>query len=272
MQQNELFDIVVLGASPEGIALCEYVKAHAPEKKVALISKHFNFVRPVNKLADTKLIVGESVFSSFYHDLLILTLKDRQIVACKKLVVATGGSPIKSTAEKFRCNKNVCYSPKDISISPKNKPAVVYGNGADAVNFALSMAKKFRYVFLCSSVFDLECDAKLLKKLDLMTNIVHLPNCTIISSKNNKEGKLSEVTLSTYDTITCSALVFALGRVPDVSGIDPKMVELDAEKYIKTNMQHQSTKVTNIYAIGECTRHNTKRSIAVVGNCLIGGN
>ena len=98
-----------------------------------------------------------------------------------------------------------------------------------------------------------------------------MPNCHIASCKNNKEGKLVEITLDTYDTINCSALVLALGRRPEVSGVDPKMIELDEDKYIKINTQHQTTKVANIYAIGECTKHNTKRSITTVGNYLIQG-
>ena len=269
MQQNELYDVIIIGASIEGIVLAEYIKAKAPETKVALVSKHFNFVKATNKLLDTELIIGESVYSNFNHGLIILTLKNKQLVVGKNVVIATGGYPIKAPADRYK-NKNICYNPRDIAINPKNKPAIVFGNGNDAVNFALTMAKKFKYVYLCSEVFKLGCDAKLLKKLNDTANIVHLPNCFITSCKNDKDGKLQEVTLNTYDTIKCSALVLALGRKPHVNGVDPKMIELDADKYIKINTQHQSTKVPNIYAIGECTKHNTKRSITLVGNQLLG--
>ena len=136
--------------------------------------------------------------------------------------------------------------------------------------FALTMAKKFKYVYLCSDVFKLNCDTKLLKKLNETANIVHLPNCFITSVKNDKEGNLQEIALNTYDTINCAALVLALGRKPYVNGIDLKMVELDADKYVIINSQHQTTRVPNIYAIGECTKHNTKRSITLVGSQLLG--
>ncbi len=271
MQQNELFDIVILGASTDGIALAEYIKAKKSDMKVAIVSKHFNFVKNTDKLLDTKLIQEESIFSSFNHGLIILTLKSGKLVVGKNLVIATGGSPIKSTTDKFKNNKNICYSPRDIMINPKNKPAVVYGNSSDAVNFALALSKKFKYVYLCSSTFELNCDARLIKKLNDTANIVHLPNCNITSSKNNKEGKLIEITLDTYDTINCSALILALGRKPCVSGVDPKIIEVDSDGYIKINTQHQTTRVPNIYAIGECTKHHTKRSITTVGNCLIQG-
>lgn len=264
--KNELFDIVVLGASEEGIALCEYIKSKAPEKKVALVSRHFNFVKPHNKLADTELIQGDSAFSSFMKGMVILTLKNRDIVCGKNLVIATGATPVKTSTLK---NNNICYNPRDLKLTSKLKPAVVYGNNTAAVNYSLALSKKFKYIYLCSNGFTLNCDTRLARKLNNTANIVHLTNCKITACKNNKEGNLCEVTLDTYSTVNCSALVMALGRTPDVNGIDLKMVELDQDNYIKVNSNHQTTKVPNIYAIGECTKHNTKRSIITVGSRLV---
>ena len=269
MQQNELFDIIVLGASGPGIALCELINYKSPETKVALVSKHFKNVKQPNKLSNTELITGESAISSYNHGLVILTLKDRSLVAGKNLVIATGGKPIKATKDIFK-NSNICYKPAEITINPKNKPAVVYGNGEVAVSYALELARKFKYVYLCSEVFKLDCNTKLLNKLNNTANVVHLPNCHIVSCKNDKEGRLAEVTLDTYETIKCSALVLALGRLPDVSGVSPRMIELDQDKYIKINSSHQTTLVPNIYALGECTKHNTKRSINTVCNHILG--
>ena len=271
MQQNKLFDVIILGASVEGIALAEYIKTKSPEMAVALVSKHFNFVKQTNKLMDTELILAESVYSRYNHGLIIISLKDGSIIVGKSLVIATGGQAIKAPVDKLK-NKNICYNPREITVKPKNKPAVVCGNGKDAVNFALTMAKKFKYVYLCSNTLKLDCTTKLIKKLNNTPNIVHLPNCYITSCKNDKEGNLQEVTLSTYDTIKCAALVFAFGRKPQVSGIDLKMIELDDNKYVKVNATNQTTRVSNIYAIGECVHNNTKRSITAVGNSLIGGN
>ena len=265
MKQNELFDVVVLGASNEGIALCEYIKSKAPDKKVALVSRHFNFVKSTNKLADTVLITGDSAFSSFMKGMVILTLKNRELVCGKNLVIATGATPVKTATLK---NNNICYNPRDLKVTSKLKPAVVYGSNAAAVSYSLALAKKFKYIYLCSNDFTLNCDARLARKLNNTANIVHLPNCRITGCKNNKEGNLVEIALDTYSTINCSALVMSLGRIPDVNGIDLKMVELDKDNYIKVNSSHQTTKVPNIYAIGECTKHNTKRSIITVGSKL----
>ena len=42
------------------------------------------------------------------------------------------------------------------------------------------------------------------------------------------------------------------------------------DNYIKTNSLHQTMLVPAIYAIGECTRHNTKRSVTTVCNHILG--
>ena len=97
-----------------------------------------------------------------------------------------------------------------------------------------------------------------------------MPNCHISSCKNDKDGKLAEITLDTYETIRCSALVVALGRLPDASGVGIRMIELDQDKYIKINSLHQTTVVPTIYANDKCTRHNTKRSITTVCNHILG--
>ncbi len=268
MLQNELYDIIILGASESGIALCEMIKAKSRETKIALVSKHFNYVKSTNKLLDTKLITGESVLLSYNHGAIILSLKDRSLVVGKNLVIATGGKPITVAKDVFK-NINICYKPSEITVKSKNKPAVVYGDGELAVSYALDLAKKFKYVYLCSSAFELDCDSKLLHKLNNTANVVHLPNCHIASCKNDKSGKLEAITLDTYETIRCSALVLALGRLPDVSGVGTKMIELDQDKYIKINSLHQTTIVPAVYAIGECTRHNTKRSITTVCNHIL---
>ena len=269
MLQNELYDVIILGASEAGIALCEQIKLKSPESKIALVSKHFNFIKHPDKLADTKLILGESVLSSYNHGLIILSLKNRQLVVGKNLVIATGGKAIKVPKEQFKNNK-IYYKPSDIPNAAKTKPAVVYGNGTDAVNYAITMSKKFKYVYLCSDVFKLDCDNKLIKKLNNIANIVHLPNCHITACKNDRDGNICEVSLDTYDTIKCTVLVLALGRLPDVSGIDLKMIELDNAGFIKINAGYQTTRVPNIYAIGECTKHNVKKGITIVCNHILG--
>jgi thioredoxin reductase len=178
-----------------------------------------------------------------------------------------GTKPIKSNLK----NPNIRYNLTDVKAA-KNSPAVVVGNNNLAVTYALSMAKKFKYVYLCSSTVELECDNKYIKKLENVVNIVHLPNCNVIGCKNDKDGNLVEVLLDTYSSIRCSTLVMSLGRTPDSPGLSKRMIETDSNGYIVTKELNATTVVPKIYAIGTCTKSSTKNRLLPVVNHLIDTN
>lgn len=264
MSLNQLYDVIILGASDEGISFCEQLLDKTVGLKVAMVSKNFN--RPVESPGLTK-IPGEVIFSSYVNGMIGLTLADRTQVFGVNVVVAVGTKPIKSNLK----NPNIRYNLAGIKAS-KSTPAVVVGNDNLAVNYALSMSKKFKYVYLCSSTVELTCDSKYLKKLENTANIVHLPNCNITGCKNDKDGNLTEVQLDTYSSIKCSALVMSLGRTPDSSGLSKRMIETDENGYIITRGFNTTTIVPKIYAIGTCTRSSTKNRLTPVVNHLIETN
>lgn len=261
---SQLYDVIVIGASEEGISFCTQLLTKTTSLKVALVSKNFN--RPVDVEGLDK-ITGEVIYSSYNRGMIGLTLHNRAQVFGINIVVAVGTKPIKSNLK----NANIRYNLLDIKAS-KNAPAVVAGNNNLAVQYALALAKKFKYVYLCSNSIELDCDTKHLKKLENVANIVHLPNCNIIGCKNDKNGNLAEVQLDTYSSIRCVALVMSLGRIPDSSGLSKRMIETDANGYIITKEFNVTTIVPNIYAIGTCTQNGTKTRLVSVINHLIDVN
>lgn len=264
MSTNRLYDVIVIGASEEGINFCQQLLAKTTGVKVALVSRSFN--RPV-ELDNITKINQEVIFSSYNRGLIGLTLADRSQIFGLNIVVAVGTKPIKSNLK----NSNIRYNLNDLKASKIN-PAVVVGNNTLAVTYALAMAKKFKYVYLCSNTIELDCEAKYLKKLENTANIVHLPNCNVIGCKNDKEGNLTEVQLDTYSTIRCTTLVMSLGRTPDSSGLSKRMLEIDSDGYIITKEFNQTTVVPNIYAIGTCAQNGAKNRLASTINHLIDQN
>ena len=258
---NQLYDVIIVGASEEGINFCDLLLKNTVGLKVALVSRNFN--RPVELEGLTK-INGEVIFSSYNRGMIGLTLADRTQVFCINVVLAVGTKPIKSNLK----NPNIRYNLTDIKAA-KTAPAVVVGNNTLAVTYALSLAKKFKYVYLCSNTVELECENKYIKKLENVANIVHLPNCNVIGCKNDKDGNLVEVLLDTYSSIRCSTLVMSLGRTPDSPGISKRMVEVDSNGYIVTKEFNATTLVPKIYAVGTCTRSSTKNRLLPVVNHLI---
>ena len=264
MQQNELYDVVILGASPEGIALGELLNTQS-NIKVALISKDFKNISNKHKLENIKLISGEVILINYFKGLISFTFKNNTSIFGKKAVIAVGSRPIKSEIK----NTNICYKPADLEETSKTKPVVIFGNNLDAANYAIELSKKFKYVYLCTKEFKLNCDLPRKKKIANLANVVHLPGCKIMTCKNDKIGKLQEVTLDTYDTIRCSALIMALGKLPDTTNLAKRVFDVDQDGYIITKAFNETTKVPNLFAIGACSDHNTKQSIKVVYNALI---
>lgn len=261
---NQLYDVIVIGASTEGIHFCEQLLEKTTGLKVVLVSRNFN--RPAEIEGLTK-ITGEVIFSSYNKGMIGLTLADRTQIFGVNVVIAVGTKPIKSTLK----NTNIRYNLTDLKAS-KTTPAVVVGNNTLAVDYALAMAKKFKYVYLCSNTVELDCDAKHLKNLENVANIVHLPNCNIIGCRNDKDGNLAEVQLDTYSSIRCSTLVMSLGRIPDKSGISNRMIVVDSDGYIVTKEFNVTTIVPKIYAIGTCTRGKTTSRLMPIINHLISTN
>lgn len=261
---SQLYDVVIIGASEEGINFCEQLLTKTIGLKVALVSRNFN--RPSDIAGLTK-ITGEVIFSSYNRGIIGLTLQDRTQVFGVNVVIAVGTKPVKSNLK----NNNIRYNLLDIKAS-KNSPAVVVGNNTLAVNYALTLAKKFKYVYLCSSSVELACEARYLKKLENTANIVHLPNCNVIGCKNDKNGNLTEVQLDTYSSIRCTALVMSLGRIPDNSGLSKRMIETDVNGYVVTKGFNVTTIVPTIYAIGTCTKNGTKTRLVPIVNHLIDTN
>jgi thioredoxin reductase len=257
---NQLYDVVVIGASDEGISFCEQLLAKTVGVKVALVSRTFNKQIEIEGL--TK-ITGEVIFSSYNCGMIGLTLADRSQVFGVTIVVAVGTKPVRSTLK----NTNIKYNLTDIKAS-KSAPAVVVGNDNLAVSHALTMAKKFKYVYLCSGTMELECDSKYLKKLENVANIVHLPNCNVIGCKNDQDGNLAEVQLDTYSSVRCVAIVMSLGRVPDNCGLAKRMIEVDTDGYIITKKFNMTTLVSNIYAIGTCTKNSTARLLPIINHLI----
>ena len=261
---SQLYDVIVIGASEEGISFCEQLLAKTTGLQVALVSRNFN--RPVDIAGLTK-IPGEVIFSTYNRGMIGLTLHDRTQVFGVNVVIAVGTKPVKSNLK----NTNIHYNLLNIKAS-KTTPAVVAGNNNLAVSYALALAKKFKYVYLCSNSVELNCDAKYIKKLENVANIVHLPNCNVLGCKNDKDGKLVEVQLDTYSSIRCSVLVMSLGRIPDNPGLSKRMIEVDSNGYVVTKGFNVTTIVPNIYAIGTCTKSGTKTRLVPIINHLIDVN
>ena len=261
---NNLYDVIIVGASEEGLALCDQLNTKTKNAKIALVSKHFNFQTPKHNLANVDKFEKEVVFSYYKHRLLGVYFADKNAIFGKTIVLAVGSKPIKSSLK----NTNIKYSLKEVK-NAKHSPAVVFGDNDTAATYAITLSKKFKYVYLCTKSLELPYSSKLVKKIENIANILHLPNCNIVGCKNDKEGNLVEAQLDTYSSIRCAELIMSLGRSPEAPGIDKRMLKVDSEGYIITKEYNETTEIPNIFAIGACTKNSSKHKITNVVDTII---
>jgi thioredoxin reductase len=264
MSTNQLYDIIVIGASEDGIKFCKQILDKTVDVKIALVSRSFNY--PLD-FTDLDIINKEVIFSSYNRGLIGLTLADKSTLFCKNIIIATGTKPVRSSLK----NCNIQYNLNKV-VPSKSSPAVVFGNDDLAASYAIALSKKFKYVYLCTNILELSCSSKYIKKIENIANIVHLPNCNIIGCKNDKEGKLVEVQLDTYSSIRCTALIMSLGRTPDNPGLSKRMIETDSEGYIKIHPTNETTIIPTIYAIGSCVKDSKTKLTTIVNNIITKNN
>lgn len=264
MATNKLYDVIIVGASKDGLALCAQLLAKKMDIKIAFISKHFNFQSNKLNLETVDKFEQEVVFSSHKRGLFGIYMANKEAVFGKAVVIAVGTKPVKSSLK----NANIKYNLSEI-VADKRTAAVVYGNDDTAASYAIALAKKFKYVYLCASKLELTCSNKYRKKIENIANIVHLPNCTIVACKNDKNGRLSEVMLDTYSSIRCSTLVMSLGRLPENSGLDRRMLKTDSDGYIITKESCETTEVPNLFAVGSCIRSSSIARPSLVANTIL---
>lgn len=261
MQQNKLYDVIILGASDQGLALAEALEASCT---TALVSTNFSHKLKKQLLTATDLIQGTAIYLSYMRGLFVLSLENHETVVGKNLVIATGTKPNKAALK----NQNIKYSISEITEKNKVAQAVVYGHDELAVQYSIRLAKLFKYVYLCSDTFDLACSKRSKRQLNDLVNVVHLPKCKIVACKNDARGQLVEITLDTYDTIKTSNLVMSIGRQPDLPSFLAQYIKVDSGGYVITKEYLESTLVPKVYAIGGLHKKPTKKSLTALANKL----
>ncbi len=259
---DKLYDILILGATPAGLDLAQALSDSGLE--VALISSNFNYRAKAHELKDITILENPVVFLTYYHGLLALTLKNNAVILGKSLVLATGTSPAKLSIK----NQNVLYKTAELKTKRKTEQAVISGNGDRALIYALDLAKKFRYVYICSQEYHLEGSKSLLKKIADSANIVHLPGCSVVRCKNDRNGMLAEVCLDTYESIKTNTLVAVTPRTPDLPAFTKKFVGVLASGHADLTAEFESKLVPGVYAIGELAPKMTKKQLQELADLL----
>lgn len=262
--ENQFFDIIILGASKEGLSVYKKLKQTEFGKTVQLISERF----PASVEDTSKFITGKVAFVSYNHGMMSITLDtDKGIpkIFTHNLIIATGECP-KKFPKLGPTVDQIYYNASDLPVDYKGTATVVYGDTEYAAKMALTLRRKYKYVYLCTKAFEPKYSYNVRKRLKEATNVAHLPGCQI-AEYDGKQGNLVNVTLDTYEKITCKALYVDIGRTPDLSAFPNTRYRLFAvndEQKIITDENCQ-TLVPKVFAVGAVsTGYNINKEKALI--------
>lgn len=260
-------DIIIIGDSKEGHEAVKNIAAVNPKIKVAFISREFKSTTTHDYL-NVEYIKEEVIFTDYKNRLFGCYLKNGDRIYCTHLIIATGVA-YEPLMIKNKVVPGVLNTLAEVTKAAKSQPAIVICNTNDDVKFALSVAKKYKYVYLCQEKLAIDdITAASTKKLAETKNIQVLPNTAILKA-TYKDDALQSVELDNYSTITCSAIFAKTPFMPEVDFVSNKLIACDADKYLLVDSKAESTSVPKCFAVGNCIKKYTKQmSKLMVENIL----
>lgn len=262
---NRQFDVIIIGDSKAGNDAIKKIAGANRKIKIAFISRDFKSTTTRDFL-NVEYIKDEVIYTDYNRGLFGCYLKSGGCHYCTHLIVATGLSyaPFKAGNKVI---PGVFNTISEIPKAAKQQVAVVVGNRATDIKLALAVAKKYKYVYLCTDTIDIVVDKNIDKKLSSTENLLIIKNASIAKT-TFEEGSLTAVTLDNYAKITCNAIFAITDAVPETEFIHEKFIKKE-NGYLKTTADAQSTIVPKCFAIGNCSIKSTKKMQAAMVEAIL---
>lgn len=258
---NRQFDIIIVGDSKEGNAAIKNIAADNKSIKIAFISRDFKNTTTRDFL-NVEYIKDEVVFTDYKNRLFCCYLKSGERQYCTHLIIASGLSYAPLMARN-KAIPGVLNTVNEIPKTAKQQVAVIVGNTETDAKFALNLAKKYKYVYLCANTVDIDVTEGTRKKMSDAENLLLIQNVSIAEATFN-EGSLTAVKLDNYSSITCNAIFAKTEATPEVAFVSEKLISRDNESYLVVTDCSQSLLVPKCYAIGNCVGKSTKKMQAAM--------
>ena len=292
MEQNNAYDVIVIGSGPAGMD-CALNLARGG-KSVLLFEKEgiggqiANSPR-VENIPGVMEITGSEFASNFFdqiiergakfefgevtsiskEDNLIQVSTNSDSFFCKDLVIATGCSHkvLGLESETKYIGKGVSFCAVCDGAFFEGKEVVVIGDANTAVQYALYLSKICPKVTLVALFDKLFADNVLKERVKTTDNIEILYNYSTVEFVGDEtlKGILFENTKNhEIISIPCEGAFVAIGQKPN-NEIFSEYVDLDENGYIITD-ENMHTKTEHIYAIGDCRRKKYRQVTTAIGD------
>lgn len=271
---EEIYDLIIIGAGPAGIAAGIYAKNFGlkclviGEKGGGLINAAYKvenypgifnltgeelsqkFIEHLNHL-HIPLIAERTKEIKQEKDIFAMIVENEKYFA-KTLILAMGTEIKKieiKNIEKLE-GKGVSYKISDDAFLYKNKIVGVIGGANSAAMVAVKLAEQAEKVYLIYRKDKLRADAIWVSRLDNLKNIEIIYSANV--AKLRGEKKLESIILDNGQELTMEELFIEAGTVPDSVLIKNLGIKTNEHGYIKVS-EDQSTNIKGIFAAGDIT-------------------
>lgn len=246
MSTNGIYDVLIIGASLDGIKAYNKLKKHNITS-LAVVSTSFNNCTRYDTIKLSDRIVGTVNAILYKRGIVSVSIDDKQNLYCRQLIIATGSisQPLNLKAP------NVYYNIAKLKAFSKLKPIFIIGPAALVVPAAKKLAAKYNYIYV--GLFEQNVP-EVAKSLLAIKNIVVLPNCTVTGYNKTKLNELASLK-TTCGEFHCAAVLVCTARYPDTAQFK-KLLSVDDTGAIIVNESFETATIPCIYAIGDCATIN----------------
>ena len=262
---NRQFDVIIVGDSNAGNAAVKSIAGANRKIKVAFISRDFKS-STTRDFLNVEYIKDELTYVDYNRGLFGCYLKSGVRNYCTHLIIATGirYAPFKVGNKVV---PGVLNTINEIPKTAKQHVAIVVGNKIADTKLALAVAKKYKYVYLCTESMELVVNESIDKKLSNAKNLLILRNSSIAKTAF-ENGVLIGVTLDNYTKLTCNSIYAITEATPETEFISEKLINKE-NGYLKTTDIAQSTFVPKFFAIGNCACKSTMKMQAAMVEAIL---
>lgn len=133
----------------------------------------------------------------------------------------------------------------------KGEDVCVVGGGNSALEEAIYLSKICKTVTIINRGNTLRADKIFIDQVKTIENITILYD-SVVTTLNEKEGKLNSIILNNGKTISCKGLFIYIGLKTDLSCLDNLNIEIESSSIVVDSMM--KTSIDGIYACGDCIK------------------